>query len=158
MADITEGKKAPLFTLPASTGGKIALRDYIGDKIIVLYFYPKDMTSGCTKEACSFRDLRGDFDRAGTVILGVSTDDLKSHDKFTSKNNLNFPLLSDVDAKVSTKYGVYKEKKMYGRAYMGIVRTTFVIGPDGKIAKIWPKVKVDQHADAVLDFVREMGS
>ena len=156
MADLTEGKKAPSFTLPASTGGKIALKDYIGKQNIVLYFYPKDMTSGCTKEACSFRDLKGDFDKAGAVILGVSPDSIDSHGKFINKHGLNFPLLSDDGAKIAAKYGVWQEKSMYGRKFMGIVRTTFVIDKKGKIRKIYPKVKVDKHADAVLEFVRGM--
>jgi peroxiredoxin Q/BCP len=156
MSEVTEGKRAPQFTLPASTGGKTALKDFRGKSNVVLYFYPKDMTSGCTKEACSFRDLKGEFADAGAVILGVSPDDLDSHGKFTAKHNLNFPLLSDAGAKVATKYGVWKEKSMYGRKFMGIERTTFVIDKAGKIRKVYPKVKVDKHADAVLAFVREL--
>jgi len=158
MAQLAEGKKAPLFTLPANTGDKIALKDFRGECKVVLYFYPRDNTSGCTKEACSFRDLKTAFKRAGAVILGVSTDDLQSHDKFAAKNNLSFPLLSDTDAKVATKYGVWQEKKMYGKTHMGIVRTTFVIDVEGTIRKIWPKVKVDQHADEVLEVVKALGS
>jgi peroxiredoxin Q/BCP len=156
MSEVTEGKRAPQFTLPASTGGKTALKDFRGESNVVLYFYPKDMTSGCTKEACSFRDHKGEFADAGAVILGVSPDDLDSHGKFTAKHNLNFPLLSDAGAKVATKYGVWKEKSMYGRKFMGIERTTFVIDKAGKIRKVYPKVKVDKHADAVLAFVREL--
>ena len=157
MAEITEGKKAPAFTLPASTGGKIKLSDFRGKSHVVLYFYPRDMTSGCTKEACSFRDLKGEFEAAGAVILGVSTDDLASHEKFTNKEMLNFPLLSDEGATVATKYGVYQEKNMYGKKVMGIVRTTFVIDRTGTIRRIYPKVKVDTHADEVLEFVRGLG-
>ena len=157
MAELVEGRKAPAFTLPASTGGKISLRDYRGKSHVVLYFYPRDMTSGCTREACSFRDLGAEFAQAGAVILGVSTDDLDSHGKFTQAHSLTFPLLSDTDAKVATRYGVYKEKNMYGRKVMGIERTTFVIDRDGTIRRIWRKVKVEQHADEVLDFLRSLG-
>lgn len=154
MGEITEGKAAPQFTLPASTGGKVALKDFKGKSNVVLYFYPKDMTSGCTKEACSFRDLKGEFADAGAVILGVSPDDLDSHEKFTAKHGLNFRLLSDAGAKVATRYGVWKEKSMYGRKFMGIERTTFVIDKAGKIRRLYPKVKVEKHADEVLEFAR----
>ncbi len=157
MAELVEGRKAPAFTLPASTGGKISLRDYRGKSHVVLYFYPRDMTSGCTREACSFRDLGAEFAQAGAVILGVSTDDLDSHGKFTQAHSLTFPLLSDTDAKVATRYGVYKERNMYGRKVMGIERMTFVIDRDGTIRRIWRKVKVEQHADEVLDFLRSLG-
>ena len=157
MAEVAEGKKAPRFALPSSTGEKIALADYRGKQHVVLYFYPRDMTSGCTKQACSFRDLAGEFREAGAAILGVSTDDLDSHAKFTDRYALNFPLLSDPDAKVSTRYGVYREKTMYGRKSMGVVRTTFVIDKDGTVRKIYPRVKVQDHADQVLEFVRSLG-
>ncbi|NPV45344.1 MAG: thioredoxin-dependent thiol peroxidase [Armatimonadetes bacterium] len=156
MAQVSEGSKAPDFRLPASTGGEIGLADYRGKQIVVLYFYPRDMTPGCTQEACSFRDLQEEFAELGAVILGVSTDDLASHSKFQAKHDLNFPLLSDVDAKVAQAYGVWQEKSMYGKKSMGIVRTTFVIDRDGVVRKIYPKVKVDQHADAVLDFVKSL--
>lgn len=154
MAELTEGTKAPDFRLPASTGGEIALSDYAGKQTVVLYFYPRDMTPGCTQEACSFRDLQDEFAQVGAVVLGVSTDDLASHGKFQEKHDLNFPLLSDVDAKVAQAYGVWKEKNMYGKKSMGVVRTTFVIDRSGTVRKIYPKVKVDQHADAVLEFVQ----
>lgn len=157
MAEIKEGAPAPDFTLPASTGGKISLADYRGQKHVVLYFYPKDMTPGCTTEACSFRDLRGEFDSAGAVILGVSTDSLDSHGKFISAHGLNFPLLSDEDAAVSTQYGVWVEKKRQGRTSMGTERTTFLIDREGFVRRIWHKVKVDQHADEVLEAVRSLG-
>ena len=150
MSELQEGRKAPDFTLPASTGGKVKLSSFRGASHVVLYFYPRDNTPGCTKEACSFRDLKTEFEQAGAVILGVSTDDLASHEKFVSKHELSFPLLADTDAKVATKYGVYQEKKMAGKTFMGIVRTTFVIDKEGTIRKIYPKVKVDQHADEVL--------
>jgi len=154
MSELQEGRKAPDFTLPASTGGKIKLSGFRGESHVVLYFYPRDNTPGCTKEACSFRDLKTEFEQAGAVILGVSTDDLASHEKFVNKHELSFPLLADTDAKVATKYGVYQEKKMAGKTFMGIVRTTFVIDKEGTIRRIYPKVKVDQHADEVLEVVK----
>jgi thioredoxin-dependent peroxiredoxin len=154
MAQVTEGMMAPDFTLPANAGGDVSLSSFRGQKVVVLYFYPKDMTSGCTKEACAFRDLNGEFEDAGAVILGVSRDSLASHGKFTAAHNLNFTLLSDPDAAVATAYGVYKERSMYGKKSMGIERTTFVIDRDGVVRKVYPKVKVDQHADAVLEFAR----
>jgi len=156
MADLAEGRQAPAFTLPASTGGEVSLQDFAGKQHVVLYFYPRDMTPGCTQEACSFRDLRAEFEQAGAAILGVSTDDLASHARFTEAHALSFPLLSDTDAAVATQYGVWKEKRQYGRTYMGIERTTFVIDKAGIIRRIYPKVKVDQHADAVLEFVRSL--
>ena len=156
MAELKEGSQAPAFTLPASTGGEISLADYRGKQAVVLYFYPKDMTPGCTQEACSFRDLAEDFAEVGAVILGVSTDDLASHAKFVAKHELNFPLLADAEAAVCQAYGVWQEKNNYGKKYMGIVRTTFVIDKDGVICKIYPKVKVDQHADTVLEFLRAL--
>lgn len=157
MAEPKVGQAAPAFKLPASTGGQISLADYLGKQTVVLYFYPKDMTPGCTQEACSFRDLNEDFAEVGAVILGVSTDDLDSHSRFIAKHDLNFPLLSDVEARVAQAYGVWKEKNMYGKKYMGIARTTFVIDKAGIIRKIYPKVKVDQHADEVLAFIKEIG-
>ena len=157
MSQIVEGKKAKDFSLPASTGGSIGLKDFRGKKHVVLYFYPKDMTPGCTTEACAFRDLRQQFDKAGAVILGVSTDDLDSHAQFVSKHALNFPLLSDKGGKVATAYGVYKEKSMAGKKYMGIERTTLVIDKEGTIRKVYPQVKVEEHADEVLAFLRSLG-
>ena len=146
---IEEGKKAPAFTLPDSDGKKVSLKDFAG-KNVVLYFYPKDMTSGCTTEACDFRDAHPDFKKIKTVVLGVSADSQKSHQKFRDKYELTFTLLSDEDKKVVEKYGVWKEKSMYGRKYMGIERTTVIIGPDGKVKKIFPKVKVKGHVEEVL--------
>jgi len=157
MPELVTGQKAPQFSLPASTGNKVALKDFKDKSVVVLYFYPRDNTPGCTKEACSFRDLQAEFEEAGAVILGVSTDSLESHDKFAAKYELRFPLLADKDAEVATKYGVWQEKNMYGKKSVGIVRTTFVIDKDGKIAKIWPKVKVEEHADEVLEFVKSLG-
>jgi peroxiredoxin Q/BCP len=146
---LTEGAKAPEFTLHDDTGKTVSLNDFKG-KTVVLYFYPKDDTPGCTKEACDFRDNQKTFKKKNTVILGVSADSVDSHVKFKKKFDLPFPLLSDPDKKMIQAYGVWKEKSMYGKKYMGIERTTFVIGPDGKILKIFPKVSVTGHIDDVL--------
>jgi peroxiredoxin Q/BCP len=143
------GEKAPDFTLRADDGRQMSLKEFRGTKVI-LYFYPKDDTSGCTKEACSFRDNLARVTTKGAVVLGVSRDDTVSHVKFKDKYHLNFPLLSDDDGKVTTAYGVWKMKNMYGREYFGIERTTFLIDEGGKIARIWPKVKVEGHTDEVL--------
>lgn len=143
------GDKAPEFRLPSDDGRTYALRDLRGKKV-VLYFYPKDDTSGCTKEACSFRDNLGRVSSKGAIVLGVSRDDLDSHVKFRDKYELNFPLLADVDGKVTEAYGVWKEKNMYGKTYWGIERTTFLVDADGRIARIWPKVKVEGHTEEVL--------
>lgn len=151
---LTEGQKAPDFTLPTLGDKNISLSDFKGNKAVILYWYPKDDTPGCTKEACFFRDLQAEFDAAGAIILGVSIDSLKSHEKFAEKYHLPFPLLSDEDKSVSTAYGVFKEKSMYGKTFLGIERTTFVIDKEGIIRKIWPKVKVEGHVDEVLEFVR----
>lgn len=154
MSELSEGEVAPDFSLPASTGGEIRLADLRGKQNVVLYFYPKDMTPGCTQEACSFRDLKAEFEAAGAVILGVSADTLESHAKFVDKHQLSFTLLSDLNAEVAQTYGVWKEKNNYGKKYMGMERTTFVIDKHGVIRKIYRKVKVDQHAEAVLEAVR----
>jgi peroxiredoxin Q/BCP len=154
---IAEGRAAPTFTLSDQDGKNIKLSELKG-KTVVLYFYPKDDTSGCTKEACAFRDARSDYEAAGARVLGVSPDDVKSHRKFADKYQLPFTLLADPEHKVCEKYGVWKEKSMYGRTYMGVERTTIVIGPDGKIRKIFPKVKVDGHADQVLEAIRSIES
>ena len=144
------GKLAPAFTLESDTGEKVSLRDFKGQTVI-LYFYPKDMTSGCTQEACDFRDLFVQFKKKKAVILGVSKDSVASHQKFKTKYDLPFILLSDPEAEVCESYGVWKEKSMYGRKYMGIERTTFVISPAGKIEQVYSKVKVKDHADSVLE-------
>jgi peroxiredoxin Q/BCP len=149
------GKPAPDFSLPSTTGETISLRQYKGKKTVVLYFYPKDETPGCTREACDFRDQFSEFERHSVVVLGVSTDNLDSHRQFTDKHHLPFTLLSDEDASVSKMYGVYKQKNLYGKKYMGIERTTFVIDRTGRIAQIYPKVKVDGHVQALLEFVGE---
>lgn len=151
---LKEGNKAPAFTLPDKNGKKVALKDFEGKKV-VLYFYPKDMTSGCTKEACDFRDSHPDFKKTKTVVLGVSADSVESHKKFSDKHELPFTLLSDEDKKVVEKYGVWKEKSMYGRKYMGIERTTVIIDEKGKVQKIFPKVKVKGHVEEVLAELRK---
>lgn len=150
-----EGEPAPEFSLKTQTGdAPISLADYKGKKSVVLYFYPKDDTPGCTTESCNFRDMQPDFEEVGAQILGVSLDDVDSHARFAEKFKLPFPLLADTDAAVSTAYGVYKEKNLYGKKSMGIERTTFVIDKEGKIARVYPRVKVDQHADEVIAFLR----
>jgi len=152
--ELKEGDPAPDLSLPASNGQNISLKDYKNKKRVVLYFYPKDDTPGCTKEACDFRDTIGEFAAQDAVILGVSLDDEASHKKFIQKYNLPFTLLSDADNRVCRAYGVYKQKSMYGKTYWGIERTTFVIDKNGCIAKIYPKVKVDNHIHEVLDFLK----
>ncbi len=146
---VAVGNKAPDFKLLADDGKTVSLKDYRGKKV-VLYFYPKDDTPGCTAEACSFRDNLARVTTKGAVILGVSRDDHDSHGKFRDKYHLNFPLLSDDSGKVTEAYGVWKEKSLYGRKFKGIERTTFLIDEQGTVAKIWPKVKVDGHTDEVL--------
>ena len=155
MSRPTEGQDAPDFTAPASTGETISLASLKG-KPVVLYFYPKDDTPGCTTQACSFRDLKGEYDAAGAVILGVSKDDNDSHGKFVQKFGLNFPLLADVDGALCEAYGVWVEKNNYGKKYMGIERTTFVIDAEGKVAKVFPRVKVDGHGEKVLAAVKSL--
>jgi peroxiredoxin Q/BCP len=152
MRNLKTGSAAPDFTLESSSGGKFSPKDAKG-KWLVLYFYPKDDTPGCTKEACNFRDTVKDYEKVGALIYGVSVDSLKSHEKFINKYHLPFPLLADTEKEVVEKYGVWKEKSFLGKKYMGTERTTFVIDPQGKIAKIYPKVKVDQHHQEVLDFI-----
>jgi peroxiredoxin Q/BCP len=146
---LKEGDKAPPLTAATSGGGKISLADYLG-KNVILYFYPKDDTPGCTKEACAFRDHFADFKTAGAVVFGVSPDSVKSHDKFVQKFKLPFTLLADEEKKIVQAYGVWGEKSFMGRKYLGVYRVTFLIGPDGKIKKIWPEVKPDEHAAEVL--------
>ncbi len=143
------GDIAPKFSVATSGGGKISLADYLGQNVI-LYFYPKDDTPGCTKEACAFRDHFADFKKKGAVVLGVSPDSVKKHDKFVEKFKLPFTLLADEDKKIVNDYGVWGEKTFMGRKYLGVYRVTFLIGPDGRIKKIWPNVKPDEHAAEVL--------
>lgn len=146
---LKEGDKAPTFTADTSGGGRLSLADLLG-KNVILYFYPKDDTPGCTKEACAFRDSYQEFVKAGATVLGVSPDPVKAHDKFVKKFQLPFPLLADPDKHIVESYGVWGEKVFMGRKYMGTHRVTFLIGRDGKIRKIWPKVKPEEHAAEVL--------
>ena len=144
------GDKAPDFTIMSETGEEVSLSDFIGKSDVVLYFYPKDNTSGCTKEACSFRDNIREIETKGVVVLGISPDSVKSHQNFIQKHDLNFTLLSDPDHKVAQAYGVWVEKSMYGRKYWGILRTTFIIGRDGIIKHVFERVKPAGHAEEVL--------
>ena len=145
------GDKAPDFTLKSDSGKKVFLSQFIGKKEVVLYFYPKDNTPGCTKEACSFRDSLSAFSNKNTEVLGVSPDSVKSHQNFIQKQNLNFTLLSDPDHEVAEAYGAWGEKSLYGKKYMGILRTTFIIGKDGKIKRVFEKVKPEGHAEEILN-------
>ena len=151
---IEVGAKAPSFELRSNTGEEVSLASFEREKTVVLYFYPKDETPGCTREACSFRDLSSEFQELDTVILGISLDSTDSHTSFALKHQLTFPLLSDTDASVSKTYGVYREKVLYGKSHWGIERTTFVINRRGIIRHIWRRVKVEEHAQEVLEFVR----
>ena len=155
MSELGEGMMAPQFDLPRDGGGNVSLADLSG-KIVVLYFYPKDDTSGCTTEAIDFTSLSEDFDKAGAVVVGMSPDPVKAHDKFVAKHGLGVILASDEDKATLEAYGVWKEKSMYGRSYMGVERSTFLIGRDGKIARVWRKVKVAGHAKEVLEAARAL--
>jgi peroxiredoxin Q/BCP len=146
---LKEGDAAPAFKATTNGGGEVSLSEFKG-KQVVLYFYPKDDTPGCTKEACAFRDHFAEFGKQGAVVLGVSVDPVKSHDKFAGKFKLPFTLVSDEDKRIVQAYGVWGEKQFMGRKYMGTNRVTFLIGPDGRIKKIWPKVKPEEHAEEVL--------
>jgi thioredoxin-dependent peroxiredoxin len=152
---IEVGDQAPDFTLPSDGGGTVALKALKGSPV-VLYFYPKDDTSGCTAQACAFRDALPDFSKVKAEVVGISRDSVASHDKFKQKYELPFPLASDEDGKVCDAYGVWVEKSMYGRKYMGIERATFLIDGEGVVRKIWRKVKVPGHAEEVLEAVREL--
>src|SRR5437763_12112959 len=145
------GKAAPKFKLPASDGRTIALEDFKGKQTVVLYFYPRADTPGCTTEACGFRDALADYDKAKVAVLGISPDPVKAVTKFAEKFHLNFPLLADEDHAVCEKYGVWQEKSMYGRKYWGAMRTTFVIDRDGKVAHVFEKVKPAGHDQEVLE-------
>ncbi len=155
MAMVEAGKKAPEFKLGSSEGGEVSLKDLRG-KTVVLYFYPKDDTPGCTREACAFRDSQAALKKQGVVVLGVSGDSLGSHEKFKTKYKLNFPLLSDADRAVAKKYGAWGEKVLYGKKTVGMIRSTFVIDRDGIVRKVFPRVKVDGHAEQVLEVVRTL--
>jgi thioredoxin-dependent peroxiredoxin len=154
-AELTPGQKAPAFTLPTDGGGEISLADFAG-KNLVLYFYPKADTPGCTREAQAFSKLRTAFRRAGTEILGVSADPVKAQDKFKAKYDLTIPLASDETHKMLTAYGGWGEKTLYGRKFMGVKRMTFLIDKNGKIARVWPKVSVDGHAEEVLEAAKAL--
>ncbi|WP_066157651.1 thioredoxin-dependent thiol peroxidase [Halalkalibacter krulwichiae] len=149
-----EGQEAPIFTLPANDGENVSLESFRG-KNVVLYFYPKDMTPGCTTQACDFRDKIEDFTALNTVIIGVSPDPVARHEKFIEKYQLPFLLLADEDHQVAEAYGVWKLKKNFGKEYMGIERSTFIIDKEGKIAKEWRKVKVKDHVEQALQFVKD---
>lgn len=155
MSDLQVGDTAPDFTLAISDDASISLGDHRGEKV-VLYFYPKDDTSGCTTEALAFTAKAEEFAKAGAVVIGISPDSCKSHDKFKAKYDLAVQLASDEDKAVIERYGTWVEKSMYGRKYMGVERATYLVGPDGRIARIWRKVKVPGHADEVLAAVKSL--
>lgn len=150
------GSRAPTFTLPATGGKNVGLTQFKGRQNVVVYFYPRDNTPGCTKEACGFRDNMARLARHDTVVLGISTDSTASHEKFAAKYELPFILLSDEDAAVAKKYGAWVEKNLYGRKSFGIQRSTFLIDKQGKIAAVWPKVKVDGHVEEVLAEIEKL--
>lgn len=150
---IEVGQRAPAFTLTADDGQKVRLADLKGQPVVV-YFYPRDDTPGCTREACAFRDQKAALKKLGAAVLGISADSIESHGKFRDKYRLNFPLLADTDHKVAEKYGAWREKNMYGKKSMGIQRSTFLIDADGKVAKVWKAVKVDGHDEQVLEALR----
>ena len=152
---LSPGKKAPAFSLPRDGGGKVSLSDFAGQKL-VLYFYPRADTPGCTREAQAFSKLRAAFQRADTAILGVSADPVKAQDKFRDKYKLAIPLASDETHKMLTAYGAWGEKSMYGRKYLGVMRITYLIDEAGKIAQVWPKVSVDGHAEEVLEAAKAL--
>lgn len=154
---IEPGVKAPAFTATTDSGKKIKLSDFKG-KLVVLYFYPKDDTPGCTKEACAFRDANDALQERGAVVLGVSPDDEKSHAKFRDKFSLNFPLLADPDHAIADAYGAWREKNMYGKKSMGVQRSTYLIDKDGKVVKVWKRVSVDGHDVAVLEAIDSLPS
>ena len=149
MGKLNAGDKAPRFTLPDQDGKKVSLKDFAGQRVVV-YFYPKDDTPGCTKEACQFNDNLRAFSRAKVPVLGISADSAESHRKFRAKYGLKFPLLTDADHEVGEAFGAWGEKTLYGKKTVGVIRSTFLIGPDGKIARSWYQVKADGHADKVL--------
>ena len=147
---IKEGTKAPAFSLPSDSGETVSLKEFKG-KTVILYFYPKDMTPGCTQQACDFRDALPSYKKKKAVVLGISRDSVERHQKFKDKYGLPFPLLSDEDGEVCKAYGVWQQKSLYGKKFMGIVRSTFVIDGDGKIKKVFEKVKVKGHSDEVFE-------
>jgi thioredoxin-dependent peroxiredoxin len=154
---LTEGDKAPSFTLPDQNGGKVKLSDLEGETV-VLYFYPRADTPGCTTQACGVRDRKADYAKAGARVIGISPDEVAAVDKFAGKYDLDFTLLADADHAVAEKYGTWVEKSMYGKKHMGVQRATFIIGSDGKIAKVFPKVSPKQHDDLVLKALDELAA
>jgi thioredoxin-dependent peroxiredoxin len=152
---LSEGDKAPAFTLPDQNGEKVKLSDLKG-QTVVLYFYPKANTSGCTTQACGVRDRKADYAAAGARVVGISPDEVKDVDKFAGKYDLDFTLLADADHAVAEKYGTWVEKSMYGRKYMGVARATFIIDPKGKIARVFPKVQPKKHDDLVLAALKSL--
>lgn len=156
--EISIGASAPDFSMPTDTGATVSLADFAGKKNVVLYFYPKDDTPGCTVEAKDFRDLAPEFEKAGAVIIGVSKDSVARHEKFKAKYELNFMLASDETTHTCEDYGVWVEKNMYGKKYMGIARATFLIDKRGTIAAMWPKVKIEGHAAEVLAEAKKLGA
>ena len=156
MADwVEEGKKAPAFTLTADDGTKVRLSELNGSPV-VLYFYPRDDTPGCTREACAFRDRKAEIEKMGALVLGVSPDTVEKHVKFRDKYELNFRLLADPEHAVAEKYGAWREKTMYGKKKLGIQRSTFLIDANGKVAKVWQRVKVDGHDDQVIEALKKL--
>lgn len=158
MSELKEGDSAPDFSLPSTEGRNLSLSEFKGKNDVVLYFYPKDDTPGCTKEACNFRDNLGRVQQKGAVILGMSADPLKSHESFRKKYNLSFPLVSDETKEVLKRYGVWKKKSFLGKSYMGIERSTVVIDKKGIVRKVFPKVKVEGHAEEVLEVLVRLKS
>jgi peroxiredoxin Q/BCP len=159
---VTESQPAPDFTLPAVGSSEVVKNGHVQlsalrNHVVVLYFYPRDDTPGCTAEACSFRDANREMQKSGIIVLGVSADSIESHRKFADKYGLPYPLLADTDTKVSQLYGVWKEKSFAGKTYMGINRETFLIDKDGIVRKVWPKVKAAEHAQEVLDTIESLG-
>jgi len=155
MSELAEGSPAPDFTLPGDNSSEITLSAYRGQPVVV-YFYPKDNTSGCTKEAIAFNELIDQFKEAGVTVIGISPDPVSSHDKFKAKHELAFPLASDEKTETANAYGVWVEKSMYGKKYMGVERSTFLVDKDGNIARVWRKVKVPGHAENVLEAVKAL--
>jgi peroxiredoxin Q/BCP len=152
MATVAEGDMAPDFTLPRSGGGTVSLHDLRG-RDVVLYFYPKDDTPGCTKEACGFRDIHPQIEDADAVVIGISPDSVESHDRFAAKYNLPFPLVADTDHQVAEAYGVWTEKSLYGKKYMGVERSTFLIDREGRIKKAWRQVRPEEHPAQVVEAI-----
>lgn len=155
MQEIAEGQEAPDFKLPAANGKKVSLSQFRGKKVVI-FFYPQDLTPSCTNEACDFRDYNGQFRKLGVKVIGISPDDIKSHNKFIEQNNLPYLLLSDVEHKVAELYGVWGLKKLYGREYMGLIRSTFLIDEEGRIVKEWRNLRVKGHVQNVIDAVKAL--